>query len=850
MGHGVLLILVLNKMTATCNHSRVAVKLGSKGFSVALAARLRRLVQEEKAVRAIRQLAIKAEAASADEEKGCLMAMVPPEASDSLKAWGNFVVSQDMLAGDGLEDEPHITALYGFDAGFDASQLSSLLSLKPFHVELKQLSRFTGNPDYDVLKFDAISPELESLNGRLANAFSGEITLSKWDYHPHLTVAYVRPGACKHLDGAQPPVGSFVVDRFLYSLPKRQGRVSFSLSGDLGVLKNQLAKVTASNPSKGNAGASASAVLMHAQLQSVGNWIRTQAESVLDNLQSELEKAVKTAFPDGAKHTDDAADKKSLALLFSLADKSIKNAYSKIADSTEQYFKDLAEAVHQKVKGHLAQHHNRGAGQANLDEVGSSPVLGLTLKEHFAKQADDTLIRFKAAVRQAVDAGDTMDQMLQRLFGDSEDGTVVRAAEAANQSHTLVSRGAVPRPATTPVLAADEGFAEKMLADSARKRLQVEVGLMDSSGSAIDKVIQASINLFANVATEETMDELTEDEEEMGYAWLAVLDDRTCERCEALDGNRWTADFEPVGEALEYPGDPPLHFGCRCALVPSNLSEEPADEEKSFPDYLNDFSREEKEAAFGKFNYAAYSRGEITPAQLIGQRTNLMTLEQFRNGTGGGFVGASEPNVMQSPESVRGLPQPSQAQGTKLVGVVLAEEEGHPFHGNQYTVSLGKQDGNEHVVLVKDGKKVGEATGDEGSGDVPNHPDLDNPDANLEVHHNHPDSSPLSGNDIKLLWKHPGISSIAAHGHNGSLSVATANTSDRKALWERYDKLQDDAHTKIIDKYFGDKPPKGIENPKAAAKAEKVKVAGDILRQMHKEGLIKYQESGHQGGLT
>lgn len=43
------------------------------------------------------------------------------------------------------------------------------------------------------------------------------------------------------------------------------------------------------------------------------------------------------------------------------------------------------------------------------------------------------------------------------------------------------------------------------------------------------------------------------------YEWSSILDDNTCEDCEALDGEIFASDEVP---------DFPQHAGCRCDLIP------------------------------------------------------------------------------------------------------------------------------------------------------------------------------------------------------------------------------------------------------------------------------------------
>jgi hypothetical protein len=114
---------------------------------------------------------------------------------------------------------------------------------------------------------------------------------------------------------------------------------------------------------------------------------------------------------------------------------------------------------------------------------------------------------------------------------------------------------------------------------------------------------------------------------------VAVLDERLCPRCEIYAGQRWTKEYEPVGDAPEFPEDPPLHLNCRCAVVPSDLSEEPAPD-ANFDDYLAKYSRSEQEQAFGKAALRAYRRGDIDAGQLIAQKGHPLSPEDFEDAAG------------------------------------------------------------------------------------------------------------------------------------------------------------------------------------------------------------------------
>lgn len=69
-----------------------------------------------------------------------------------------------------------------------------------------------------------------------------------------------------------------------------------------------------------------------------------------------------------------------------------------------------------------------------------------------------------------------------------------------------------------------------------------------------------NISEAVNLGREEGFDDIAN---EIGaYQWSAILDDRTCDLCESLDGTY----FEPGDPALAEL-KPPIHPNCRCILV-------------------------------------------------------------------------------------------------------------------------------------------------------------------------------------------------------------------------------------------------------------------------------------------
>lgn len=204
------------------NAPTAALRTGNR---VLAAGPLARLVLEERLARAL--VANPALIQAATPKFGCLMAMLP-SLDSRLPNWAADRIAQEDLAEDGIETEIHCTILYGFDLNFDAHQLATLL--KPIALKLGKVERFECE-EYDVLKIAVDSPDLIALHKRIAKEFKSEITSSKYTYHPHVTIAYVKKGACKELDGSVDFDGYKPhVSQMLYSLPEKKGRVVFNLT--------------------------------------------------------------------------------------------------------------------------------------------------------------------------------------------------------------------------------------------------------------------------------------------------------------------------------------------------------------------------------------------------------------------------------------------------------------------------------------------------------------------------------------------------------------------------------------------------------------------------------------------
>jgi len=114
--------------------------------------------------------------------------------------WSRKNISFDDLYTDtekGLEDEPHVTVLYGLHSD-DIEEVKPYLNGNgSFSITLGKVSKFTDKAECDVLKIEIDGNEIRELNNKLKQLDH----TSNYDYNPHCTLAYVQKGCCDDLVG-------------------------------------------------------------------------------------------------------------------------------------------------------------------------------------------------------------------------------------------------------------------------------------------------------------------------------------------------------------------------------------------------------------------------------------------------------------------------------------------------------------------------------------------------------------------------------------------------------------------------------------------------------------------------
>jgi 2'-5' RNA ligase len=127
-------------------------------------------------------------------EYGCVLVHLDVDK----KTWGDMLdlIDKDDLYEPkddptyGKETEPHVTALYGLHSDVSDDDIKeSVGNFEKPKIKIGGISAFK-NENFDVLKFDVVSKDMSKMNEKLKEF---PYTNSYPDYHPHITIAYLKP---------------------------------------------------------------------------------------------------------------------------------------------------------------------------------------------------------------------------------------------------------------------------------------------------------------------------------------------------------------------------------------------------------------------------------------------------------------------------------------------------------------------------------------------------------------------------------------------------------------------------------------------------------------------------------
>ena len=98
----------------------------------------------------------------------------------------------------GLEENPHMTVIYGIHENeVDPEVIMEVIkeNMEDVTVMISKISNFESE-EYDVVKYDIpVTEQIAHYRKMFENNF--ENTQSFTEYHPHMTIAYVKPGTGK-----------------------------------------------------------------------------------------------------------------------------------------------------------------------------------------------------------------------------------------------------------------------------------------------------------------------------------------------------------------------------------------------------------------------------------------------------------------------------------------------------------------------------------------------------------------------------------------------------------------------------------------------------------------------------
>lgn len=120
----------------------------------------------------------------------------------------------------GIVDDAHITICYGFNDEVVFEDVVKYVSpLENYKTKITGVS-FFENDEYDVMKCDVVCPEAKKTNKKIVNNFT--IHTDYPDFHPHITIAYLKKGASKKYRNNISQVDEIFPTNFAFSKAKER----------------------------------------------------------------------------------------------------------------------------------------------------------------------------------------------------------------------------------------------------------------------------------------------------------------------------------------------------------------------------------------------------------------------------------------------------------------------------------------------------------------------------------------------------------------------------------------------------------------------------------------------------
>jgi hypothetical protein len=149
---------------------------------------------------------------------GCVYLPLPEEIAAKFREMGESIPVEHLDVG-GVDDEPHITLLYGIHGCDSATVVDAVRRMDSMFVSFGMQTYFPAGSDGCPVKIDVESPALHAANRKLKWAVP---YVEKFpEYHPHATIAYVRPEFADQYGGVPAAVTrlSCLLTKAIVSMP-------------------------------------------------------------------------------------------------------------------------------------------------------------------------------------------------------------------------------------------------------------------------------------------------------------------------------------------------------------------------------------------------------------------------------------------------------------------------------------------------------------------------------------------------------------------------------------------------------------------------------------------------------
>ena len=151
-------------------------------------------------------------------EYACIMFQLPDNVKSKIKKLQEKINKEDIHPEEGLEDDIHITLLYGIFDGNEVKEKARelLKSEKPVQAHTGDVEIFEPKgEDYDVVVLRVHGKALHDLRSKVEDSLPNEQTFPT--YKPHITIGYVKKGTGRKYKDLSTSDISFITKTIKYS---------------------------------------------------------------------------------------------------------------------------------------------------------------------------------------------------------------------------------------------------------------------------------------------------------------------------------------------------------------------------------------------------------------------------------------------------------------------------------------------------------------------------------------------------------------------------------------------------------------------------------------------------------